>query len=58
MTNDPRTPNFFESTVFRNIILSFADEGSLSLDAGKSESAVDKKSPGKIDWSKLRKPRR
>lgn len=41
LTNDPRTPNSFESTAFRNIILSFADADTTSLDTSKSELAIE-----------------
>jgi len=39
-TNDPRVPNAYESVAFRDIVLSLADEETLSVDAAKTDRFV------------------
>jgi len=39
-TNDPRTPNSFESMAFRRLVTSFADESTLTKDKSKAAEFV------------------
>ena len=39
-TNDPRTPNSFESMAFRQLVNSFASESTLSVDPSKAEKFI------------------
>jgi|TARA_B100000315_G_C14435971_1_gene522433 hypothetical protein len=41
-TNDPRTPNSYESQAFRDIVRSFADENTLTVDTTKSDLFVQR----------------
>ncbi len=39
-TNDPRTPNSFESIAFKSLVLSYADEATMQVNPGKEKPFV------------------